>query len=104
MGTEKGGTFPIHDKMYEAIASSDIILCDLTGLRPNVCVEAGYALNHHKSGRLIFLFEPANEGDQVPFDLNTFKYVSVGQAAEIPNRLKPEIEAILTASGAKLVG
>ena len=104
MGTEKGGTFPIHERMYEAIASADIILCDLTGQRPNVYVEAGYALKHHEGGRLIFLFQPENEGDKVPFDLNTFKYLSLSQAAEIPNKLQPEIEAILTASGAKLVG
>ena len=33
MGTEEGGTFPIHQKMYEAIAASEIIICDLTGHR-----------------------------------------------------------------------
>ena len=100
MGTEEGGTFPIHSRMYEAIASSDIILCDLTGHRPNVYVEAGYALKHNESNRLIFLFEP--EDDKVPFDLNTFKYVPIAQAAEIPNKLTPEIESILTSSGAAL--
>lgn len=99
MGTEEGGTFPIHSKMYEAIASSDIIICDLTGHRPNVYVEAGYALKHHEKNRLIFLFEPANDDDKVPFDLNTFKYVQITQAAEIPNKLRPEIESILRDSG-----
>ena len=48
MRTEEGGTFPIHSRMYDAIASSDIIICDLTGHRPNVYVEAGYALKHHE--------------------------------------------------------
>lgn len=100
MGTEEGGTFPIHNRMYEAISSSDIIICDLTGHRPNVYVEAGYALKHHESNRLIFLFEPNDDEDQVPFDLNTFKYVQISQAAEIPNKLAPEIEAIIAASGA----
>lgn len=100
MGTEEGGTFPIHSRMYEAIASSDIIICDLTGQRPNVYVEAGFALKHHESNRLIFLFEPSCEEDTVPFDLNTYKYLQVSQAAEIPNRLMPELEAILQASGA----
>lgn len=99
MGTEEGGTFPIHSKMYEAIVSSDIIICDLTGHRPNVYVEAGYALKQHEKNRLIFLFEPANNEDKVPFDLNTFKYVQVTQAAEIPNKLQPEIESILRDSG-----
>jgi hypothetical protein len=100
MGTEEGGTFPIHSRMYEAIASSDIIICDLTGHRPNVYVEAGYALKHHESNRLIFLFEPNDVQDRVPFDLSAFKYVAITQAAEIPNRLRPEIEAIMTEAGA----
>ena len=104
MGTKEGGTFPIHSRMYEAIASSDIIICDLTGQRPNVYVEAGYALKHHESNRLLFLFEPKNEKDQVPFDLNTFEYVSVTQAAEIPNKMKPKIESILRSAGALLNG
>lgn len=102
MGTEEGGTFPIHSRMYEAIASSDIIICDLTGHRANVYVEAGYALKHHEKNRLIFLFEPAEDGDSVPFDLNTFKYVPIGQAADIPNKLRPEIEAIMAEAGAVL--
>ena len=102
MGTEEGGTFPIHSKMYEAIASSDIIICDLTGHRPNVYVEAGYALKHRETNRLIFLFEPKDLGDKVPFDLNTFKYVQISQAAEIPNRIAPEIIAILRDAGAVL--
>lgn len=102
MGTEGGGTFPIHERMYEAIASSDIILCDLTGHRPNVYVEAGYALKHHESNRLIFLFEPSGVGDQVPFDLTTFKYIPINQAAEIPNKLMPEIVSILRDAGARI--
>lgn len=102
MGTEEGGTFPIHSRMYEAIASSDIIICDLTGQRPNVYVEAGYALKHHESNRLIFLFEPSGAADHVPFDLNTFKYVLITQAAEIPNRLTPELVSILQSAGAQL--
>lgn len=104
MGTEEGGTFPIHQKMYQAIAESEIIICDLTGQRPNVCVEAGYALKHHEQNRLIFLFEPQYKGDKVPFDLDPFKYVPISEAAEIPRKLKPEIIAILKDAGAVLTG
>ena len=102
MGTEEGGTFPIHHRMYEAIASSDIIICDLTGQRPNVFVEAGFALQHHKKNRLIFLFEPRNRKDKVPFDLTTFKYVAISEAAEIPNKVKSQIIAILHDAGAPI--
>jgi len=41
---------------------------------------------------------------KVSFDLNTFKYVQVSQAAEIPGRLKPEITAILEDAGTILKG
>jgi hypothetical protein len=102
MGSEEGGTFPIHDRMYEAIASSDIIICDLTGHRPNVYIEAGYALKHHERNRLVFLFEPNGTDDRVPFDLNTFKYVLITQAAEIPSRLMPELVSIFQSAGAQL--
>lgn len=83
-------------------AYSEIIICDLTGHRPNVYVEAGYALKHHEQNRLIYLFEPQDSGDRVPFDLNTFKYVQISQAAEIQGRLIPEIKAILEDAGAVL--
>lgn len=95
MGTEHGGTFLIHPQMYHAIASSDIIVCDLTGQRPNVYIETGFALKHLEKNRLIFLFEPCDAQDEVPFDLSPFKYVKISQAAEIPNKLGPEIIAIL---------
>ena len=61
MGTQEGTTFPIHARMYEAITSADIILVDLSGVRPNVCVEAGYALRHHEKNRLIFMFQPSKD-------------------------------------------
>jgi hypothetical protein len=89
--------------MYEAIATSDIIICDLTGHRPNVHIEAGYALSHHENNRLIFIFELTSADDNVPFDLTPYKYVPLNQAAEIPGKLKPEIESILRSSGATLV-
>jgi hypothetical protein len=102
LGTKTGGTFGIHKEMYEAIASSDIIMLDLTGHRPNVYVEAGYALKHHENNRLILVFEPENDTDKVPFDLNTFRYEEIAQAAEIPGQVRKHIEAILREAGAAL--
>lgn len=98
MGTQTGATFPIHAKMYEAIASSDIILIDLTGVRPNVCVEAGFALRHHQQDRLIFIFQPIKAHKSVPFDLNTFRYEQFNDTGEIPDKLKPHILAILNSA------
>ena len=64
--------------------------------------EAGFALKHHEKNRLIILFEPRDEQDKVPFDLNDFKYEEVSEAAEIPGKLRPHIEAILRDAGAKV--
>jgi hypothetical protein len=102
MGTQKGGTFPIHAKMYEAINGSDIILVDLTGIRPNVCVEAGYALRNHEKNRLIFIFQQAEQSRDVPFDLNTFRYEPFKDTGEIPDKIKPHISAILRSAAVGL--
>ena len=94
MGTQKGGTFPVHSKMYEAISSADIILVDLTGVRPNVCVEAGFALRHHEKNRLIFIFQPSKGHKSVPFDLDTYRYEAFRDTGEIPDKIKPHIKEI----------
>jgi len=81
--------------MYEAIESSDIILVDLTGVRPNVCVEAGFALRNYEKNRLIFIFQPTDMHKTVPFDLNTFRYELFKDTGEIPDKIKPHIKEIL---------
>jgi hypothetical protein len=101
-GTEVGGTELIPAEMYRAIEESQIIVIDLTGLRPNVCIEAGYALKHHLSGRLVFLFEPRSGTDRVPFDLSAYRYVEVAQAADIPDSLQPHLESIVIGGGARI--
>jgi hypothetical protein len=95
MGTQAGGTFPIHSAMYEALLSSDVVLIDLTGVRPNVCVEAGFALRHLEKNRLIFMFQPVPGHESVPFDLNTFRYERFTDTGEIVAKLKPHLLEIL---------
>jgi hypothetical protein len=95
MGTQTGATFPIHAKMYDAIASADIILVDLTGVRPNVCIEVGFALRNHEKNRLIFIFQPTKNHKAVPFDLNTFRYEPFNDTGELPEKIKPHILTIL---------
>lgn len=41
------------------------------------------------------MFEPADNIDKVPFDLNTFRYLPIPQAAAIPGLLKPAILEIM---------
>ena len=98
MQIEEGGTYLIHPKMYGAIETSEIVIIDLTGLRPNVCIEAGYALKHHDTGRLIFLFQPSESAESIPFDLKPFKYRPIAEAADIPAAITPDILAIMKAA------
>lgn len=95
MGSRTGSTFPIHEKMYQAILSADIILVDLSGVRPNVCVEAGYALRNHEKNRLIFIFQPTKLHTKPPFDLDTYRYEPFTDTGEIPDKIKPHIKTIL---------
>ncbi|HEV2438239.1 MAG TPA: hypothetical protein VG077_19790 [Verrucomicrobiae bacterium] len=95
LGTEEGGTALIHPKMYEAIGSSEIFIADLTGLRPNVMIELGYALNHQGTKRLVLMFNPMAGADKVPFDTKGFKYQSISEAADIPAKLKGDLVEII---------
>ena len=101
MGTQEGGTFPIHSAMYEAILSSEIFIADLTGLRPNVMIELGYALHHVKTGRMLLLFYPLDPpADRVPFDTNNLRFEQIAEAADIPRKLRGHLEEILAKAAA----
>jgi hypothetical protein len=87
--------------MYDALSRNDIILVDLSGVRPNVCIEAGYALKHLERGRLILMFQPTDvtlnnpkKWENPPFDLSTFRYEKIADTGEIPGKLKPHLKAI----------
>jgi hypothetical protein len=58
-------------------------------------VEAGFALRHHDKRRLIFLFQPEPGAERVCFDLNTYRYEPITDAAEIPKKLGPVVKEIL---------
>lgn len=63
-------------------------------------IELGYALHHMKTGRLLLVFNPtAAPAEKVPFDTNTFRYEQIGEAADIPGKLRPHIQAILAQAG-----
>jgi hypothetical protein len=97
LANKTGGTYEIHHTMYREIRSSDIFIADLTGLRPNVMIELGYALQSHQpQGRMLLMFNPIPApADKVPFDTNTFRYEEIGEAADIPSALKKHLDDIL---------
>ncbi len=95
LGSETEPVQLIHPSMYEAIKSADIIIADLSGLRPNVFAEAGFALQHLNKGRLVFLFHPHAKYPKVPFDLASYTRVEISDAGEIPGKLVPVLKGIL---------
>lgn len=54
-------------EIFAKLHRSSVVLCDLTGQRPNCFLELGYAL-----GRGLPTMVMAMEGEQLPFDLGTF--------------------------------
>lgn len=60
----------ILQRIYREIARADLVICDLTGLYPNVFYETGYA--HALGKRAILLIKDANE---IPFDLSQYQHV-----------------------------
>lgn len=103
LGTEEGGTELIHPRMYNAIGSADIFIADLTGHRPNVMIEIGYALKQHERGRLLLYYEPTAELPSPPFDVSSFRYEPIAQAADIPDALRGHIQTILQEAAAGLI-
>lgn len=104
-GTRIGGTFPIRTEMYDALRRNDIILIDLSGVRPNVCVEAGYALQHQEKHRLLFIFQRNDasarslEYLEPPFDLNDFRYEAIEDSAQLLEILPRHLREIWRQAG-----
>jgi hypothetical protein len=96
IGTRLTGTFDIRTVMYRELSQSDIFIADLSGARHNVMVEVGYALKHVDTRRMVFYFQQnMDRSDSVPFDLNGFMYDEIKDSAEIEQKVKPRIIAIL---------
>ncbi len=95
LGTQTAEAFDIREVMYHDIRDCDIFIADLTGARPNVMVEVGYALRYVDTGRMVFYFQETDSAKKVPFDVNHFSYDKISDSAEIESKTKARIEAIL---------
>ena len=79
----------ITDQVLDLIASSKIILADLSGERPNCYYEAGFA---HALGReMIFTIQ---EGDEIHFDLQGYRFIRWSTEAELRRKLRQRLQAI----------
>ena len=57
----------IDQEIFAKLHRSSIVLADITGARPNCCLELGYAL-----GRCLPTMVMVREGASLPFDITTF--------------------------------
>ena len=96
--SRRGGTYPIALEVWREIETSEIMLIDLTGERPNVMLEAGYALKLHPKGRLLFMFHIVN-GSEPPSNLKGFDIVTFHDTAEILGKLKSRLSNIARQGG-----
>jgi hypothetical protein len=72
----------------ESIASSRIVLVELTGERPNCYYEAGYA--HALGKEIIFCIKT---GEEVHFDLASYRFVQWDTEAALRRKLRERLSA-----------
>lgn len=80
----------INDQILENIASSKIVLVDLTGERPNCYYEAGFA---HALGKNIIFTIRADS--KIHFDLSNYRFIQWETELELKMALNERFKAIL---------
>lgn len=79
----------ISEQILENIASSKIIIAELTGERPNCYYEAGFA--HALGKEIIFAIK---EGDNIHFDVSGYRFLVWRTEAQLRNKLRARLESI----------
>lgn len=81
--------FEITDKVIECIRRAGVIIADLTGSRPNVYYELGYA---RAMGKTLIL--TAREGEKVHFDIRNVNTIFYKNSTELERKLKSRLSMI----------
>ncbi len=80
----------ITEQLLQEIAQSEIILCELTGERPNCYYETGFA---HALGRQLIL--AIRKGDKIHFDLASHRFIEWKTRDELRSLLKKRLDSII---------
>jgi hypothetical protein len=76
------------DRIYNQIATADLLVADMTGRNPNVFYEVGYA---HALGKNVILITA--QAEDIPFDLKHFPHVVYGgQIKGLRGELAPRVK------------
>lgn len=86
------GSIPITPKIKKMIRNADYLIFDLTGERPNVYYEIGFAhgVNHNGTNMILI----AEEGTRLHFDLAHRAVKFFADTDELRDVLKAELEAM----------
>jgi hypothetical protein len=79
----------ITQQILESIASSALVLADLTGERPNCYYEAGYA---HAKGKEMIL--AAKHGSSIHFDLAAHRFIHWKTEADYRRKLRERLTSL----------
>ncbi|MCG9711837.1 hypothetical protein L1D29_03260 [Shewanella insulae] len=80
----------ISDQILENIASSKIVISDLSGERPNCYYETGFA---HALGKELIL--TIRESDKIHFDLSGYRFIVWKTEADLRKQLRERLAALL---------
>ena len=81
----------ITDQVFEEIARSEVVLCDLSDERPNCYYEAGFA---HALGKVTIM--TIRKSDPIHFDLAGLRFVRWETATELQAGLETQLQALDT--------
>ena len=84
----------INEQILESIASSAVILVDLTGERPNCYYEAGFA---HALGKEIIF--SVKDGGNIHFDLAAHRFITWKTEADYRKKLRERLESLSAKGG-----
>ncbi len=91
---EVGSAGLITEEIQEAIAASEVILCDLSGNRPNCHFETGFA---HALGRRMIL--TIRRGEEPHFDLAGHRFILWATENELRTALRKRLEDMIGKPG-----